>query len=254
MDIIEESTQDTILDSQVSQDLFADVVPNYDNPAQVNPSDIKEILKELRNLRAEVAELKSLMKQPNQTFQMSACSFKDTLHHFLRNLFTKTLWLKVKDEEFQAEVKKCLANEGFGTDSSAFRKVCSFSYVKFTEFRSQLKRSLTMKTRKTDLRGLNLNEFCKAIFEPFCRAGENVCSQERRHNALLIRTFMYRQKVFTLDAAQMPTSALSWEDFKAFHDTHDSQGNSERRQKMEENDGKRRSRFLSAREATQSEK
>lgn len=44
----------------------------------------------------------------------------------------------------------------------------------------------------------------------------------------------------------MPTSALSWADFKAFHDAHVSQGN-ERRQKMEENDGKRRSRFLRAR-------
>lgn len=43
----------------------------------------------------------------------------------------------------------------------------------------------------------------------------------------------------------MPTSAISWNDFKAFHDAHVSQGN-ERRQKMEEIDGKRRSRFLSA--------
>lgn len=45
MNLIKESSQDTILDSQVSQDLFADVVPNYDNHAQVNPSDIKEICK-----------------------------------------------------------------------------------------------------------------------------------------------------------------------------------------------------------------
>lgn len=44
----------------------------------------------------------------------------------------------------------------------------------------------------------------------------------------------------------MPTNALSWDDFKAFHDAHVSQGN-ERWQKMEENDGKRRSRFLNAR-------
>lgn len=44
----------------------------------------------------------------------------------------------------------------------------------------------------------------------------------------------------------MPTSALSWDEFKAFHDAHVSQGN-ERRLKMEENDCKRRSRFLSAR-------
>lgn len=57
---------------------------------------------------------------------------------------------------------------------------------------------------------------------------------------------MYRQKMYSTDATQMPTNALSLDDFKAFHDAHVSQGN-ERWQKMEENDGKRRSRFLNAR-------
>lgn len=35
---------------------------------------------------------------------------------------------------------------------------------------------------------------------------------------------MYRQKMYSTDANQMPTNALSWDDFKAFHDAHVSQG------------------------------
>lgn len=35
---------------------------------------------------------------------------------------------------------------------------------------------------------------------------------------------MYRQKMYSTDATQIPTNALSWDDFKAFHDAHVSQG------------------------------
>lgn len=44
----------------------------------------------------------------------------------------------------------------------------------------------------------------------------------------------------------MQTSALPRDDFKSFYYVHVSKGN-ESRQKMEETDGKRRNRFLSAR-------
>ena len=89
-------------------------------------------MKELKLLRDEGGELKAMMKKQSAPFMKSTCSLKvwlslippqfvsaliiwsliiscnenllcmqNTLHHFLRNLFTKTLCLNVPSEEFQ---------------------------------------------------------------------------------------------------------------------------------------------------------
>ncbi|XP_078309542.1 uncharacterized protein LOC144617944 [Crassostrea virginica] len=150
-----------------------------------------------------------MMKKQSAPFMMSTCSFKNTLHHFLRNLFSKTLWLNVPSEEFQSEIKRCLHRDGWDNDTGVFKTVCSFSYVKFTEFRNQLRRKLA-EHKKTDPRSMLLQEFCRIIFAPFVKSGESLLSKERRQNALLIRSYLYRQKHFILISSQVDDSDLSY--------------------------------------------
>ncbi|XP_061193595.1 uncharacterized protein LOC133201805 [Saccostrea echinata] len=188
-------------------------------------------------------------------FHMASCSFKEKLHLFLRHLFTKSMWLDLQNEEYQSEVKKCLQRDGRSSDIDALKKVNSFSMLKFTEFRNQFRRSLVQK-RKVDLRSLKLAEFCRVVFSPFCRSGEDICSTERRRNALLFRTFLYRQKIFVYtnqNQTQNQTQQEShfWNDFKTYIQEHRSQ-TEDKWLKMEELDGRRRNKFLNSQDAANS--
>ncbi|XP_061186262.1 uncharacterized protein LOC133194295 [Saccostrea echinata] len=255
---MEELSQDSqITQVSESQDLFQGYGAQNDDLGRGQQNDLKEILKELKSLRSEVAELKEMLSSTVQQrpFHMASCSFKEKLHLFLRHLFTKNMWLDLQNEEYQSEVKKCLQRDGRSSDIDALKKVNSFSMLKFTEFRNQFRRSLVQK-RKVDLRSLKLAEFCRVVFSPFCRSGEDICSTERRRNALLFRTFLYRQKIFVYtnqNQTQNQTQQEShfWNDFKTYIQEHRSQ-TEDKWLKMEELDGRRRNKFLNSQDAANS--
>ncbi|XP_078328374.1 uncharacterized protein LOC111115362 isoform X1 [Crassostrea virginica] len=246
---LSQETEASPYQSQVSQDLFQDVPVR--EPTSQQSNDIKNILKELRLLRHEVGELKAMMKKQSAPFMMSTCSFKNTLHHFLRNLFSKTLWLNVPSEEFQSEIKRCLHRDGWDNDTGVFKTVCSFSYVKFTEFRNQLRRKLA-EHKKTDPRSMLLQEFCRSIFAPFVKSGESLLSKERRQNALLIRSYLYRQKHYSADGTGISMTNFSWDQFHVYYQSHLSMPQ-DKWIKLEELDSKRRAKFQNASESTQAE-
>ncbi|XP_061180816.1 uncharacterized protein LOC133189462 [Saccostrea echinata] len=234
---MEELSQDSqITQLSESQNLFQDYGAQNDDLGRGQQNDLKEILKELKSLRSEVAELKEMLSSNVQQrpFHMASCSFKEKLHLFLRHLFTKNMWLDLQNEEYQSEVKKCLQRDGRSSDIDALKKVNSFSMLKFTEFRNQFRRNLVQKG-KVDLRSLKLAEFCRVVYSPFCRSGEDICSTERRRNASL----------FNQTQNQTQQESHFWNDFKTYIQEHRGQ-TEDKWLKMEELDGRRRNKFLNS--------
>ncbi|XP_076079455.1 uncharacterized protein LOC143049682 [Mytilus galloprovincialis] len=202
-----------------SQDLFAPP----ENPAGASAGS-KEILnklvkmeKILQELSADVLYLKRQSEQKGQSFLMEECSFKKKLNTYLREKFSANPWLNTtSDIGFKNEVKSHLDKEGFKGQGHAFKMVVQWSASKFTDYRNQLRRkiSLDIKSGK-DVQAMELDEFSKVFLGPFCNSSD-VLAPKRRQLSLLLRSFLNKHKLNTNGSDEVEFFLDFWGKFKDY--------------------------------------
>ncbi|XP_063425515.1 uncharacterized protein LOC134709277 [Mytilus trossulus] len=202
-----------VLDSQeegdLSQrDLFAEALSSEQDPghyAQGIPQNVgNEILKTLmkleKNLEGVMKDVAALKRQQNDgAFSMETCTFKKRLNVFLKEKFSRCPWLKTQsDLEFKNEVRKCLKQDNFQTNTLAYRSVNQWATTRFTEYRNQLRRKLMSDIKNgKDVQAMPLQEFCKTYLESYASSASVDVgdSPERIQVSLVLRSFTHSQKL-----------------------------------------------------------
>nr|XP_022307912.1 uncharacterized protein LOC111113913 [Crassostrea virginica] len=175
-------SQDTINETQ-SQDLFERDPPVREEDSTLVPNGIlRDILKELKDIRTKMDALQSFSNGPPTT----TCSFR------------------VEDQNFKRECKRHI-----GDDPYKFKTMCSYASHKFTQMRNQLRRQIFHST--LDVQGLSLDGLSSFLFKAFIPPGQSPLDDQVRRMTVVIRAFLSQKK--------FQEGEKFWVELKAFYDT-----------------------------------
>nr|XP_022336320.1 uncharacterized protein LOC111132789 [Crassostrea virginica] len=180
--LLNTDSQDTINETQ-SQDLFERDPPVREEDSTLVPNGIlRDILKELKDVRTKMDALQSFSNGPPTT----TCSFR------------------VEDQNFKRECKRHI-----GDDPYKFKTMCSYASHKFTQMRNQLRRQIFHST--LDVQGLSLDGLSSFLFKAFIPPGQSPLDETVRRMTVVIRAFLSQKKI--------QEGEKFWVELKAFYDT-----------------------------------